>query len=131
MAEKGILAYFRSPEEAESCVPKLKALRAADVQIDAIGEYPGEGVTETMNPLSNSDFPGLPYLTLGATVGNQDARVLMATDVDASGMADGSGELLANNADDMTRRNILLTVVVDEGTYDQALRVINEAGGKV
>lgn len=131
MSEKGIMAYFRTTEDAQSCVPKLKALRAADVQIDQVGEYPGDGIGETLNPLSNSDFPGLSYLTLGADSGNLDARILMAADVDASGMADGSKELLMNDPDDMTRRNVLLTVVIDEASVEQAKRVIRDAGGSV
>lgn len=131
MAEKSILAYFQSRQQAESCVPKLRALRAADIQIDQFGEYPGHGVEETFNPLSNSDFPGLAYLTLGGSGMSQDARILTAVDVDASGMADGSRELLAPDPEDMTRRDILLTVVLDEATYDQAMRVIREAGGNI
>ncbi|WP_281888289.1 hypothetical protein [Paenibacillus sp. YYML68] len=131
MSEKGILAYFHSREAAEGCVPKMQALRAADVQVSEIGVNPGEGVTETMNPLSNSGFPGLSYLSLGETVGNSDARVMMAADVDASGMADGSRELLTSGGDAMTSGTVLLTVVVDEAAYNQALRVIQEAGGQV
>ncbi|CAG7634624.1 hypothetical protein ACFQI7_06155 [Paenibacillus allorhizosphaerae] len=128
MAERGILAYFHSPQEAEGCVSKLKALRAIDVQIDKIGQYPGHGIDETYNPLSNSDFAGLAHLTLGAAPSSQDARILMAANPDASGMSDGGHDFYT---DDMTRRDTLLTVVVDEATFDQALRVIEEAGGRI
>ncbi|MCZ8511156.1 hypothetical protein O9H85_01620 [Paenibacillus filicis] len=129
MAEKGILAYFNSVAEAQSCIPKLKALRAIDIQVDRIGTYPGGGISETFNPLSNN-FPGLTYLTSAAAPMDRDAGILTAVNVDASGMADGSRELLTSDPDDMTRRDTLLTVVLDEASYEQALRVIREAGGR-
>jgi len=34
MSDKGIMASFGSPEDALSCISKLQALRAADLQID-------------------------------------------------------------------------------------------------
>lgn len=128
MAERGILAYFHSPQEAQSCVSKLKALRAIDVQVDKIGQYPGHGIDETFNPLSNTDFSGLSHLTLGAAPSSQDARILMAASPDASGMSDGGNDFYT---DDMTGRDTLLTVVVDEAAYEQAVRVIEEAGGRI
>ncbi|CAG7639508.1 hypothetical protein PAESOLCIP111_04043 [Paenibacillus solanacearum] len=128
MAERGILAYFHSPQEAQGCISKLQALRAIDVQIDKVGQYPGQGNDETFNPLSNSDFDGLSHLTLGAAPSSQDARILMAASPDASGMSDGGHDFYT---DDMTRRDTLLTVVVNEAAYDQAVRVIEEAGGRI
>ncbi|TDF96755.1 hypothetical protein [Paenibacillus piri] len=131
MAEKGILAYFRSPAEAESIVPKLKALRAVDVAVDKIGQFSGDGATESMNPLTGG-FPGLSFLTLGAEGIDQDTAVLAAADPDASGLSspravDGSIE----NYGGIEGRDTLLTVVIDERSYELALRVIQDAGGKV
>ncbi|WP_159883800.1 hypothetical protein [Paenibacillus puerhi] len=34
MSERGIMASFGSPEEALSCISKLQALRATDLQVD-------------------------------------------------------------------------------------------------
>ncbi|UUZ96159.1 hypothetical protein LJK87_18500 [Paenibacillus sp. P25] len=129
MAEKGIMAYFTTPAEAEKCVPKLRALRALDIQVDRVGQFPGSGVSETFNPISNSDFPGLAYLTLGAAPMDRDAGILGAAEPDASGLSDGSRELMAAGQNGPNQRDILLTVVVDEASYEQALRVIREAGG--
>ncbi|TVY09143.1 hypothetical protein FPZ49_15535 [Paenibacillus cremeus] len=122
------MAFFHSPQEAQCCVPKLQALRAAAIQVDKFGQYPGHGIDETLNPLSHSNFSGLAHLTLAAGASNPDAAVLMAASPDASGMHDGSLDFYT---DDMSRRDTLLTVVVDEAVHSQALRVIEEAGGRI
>lgn len=124
MAEKNILAYFKSPEEAEEVVSKLKAMRAVDVQIDRISRFPGEPVEETFNPLTGN-VSGLGALTSDADVSNKDVGVLIAADVTASGMSDGRQE------DVVTGRDILLTAVVEEDIHQQALKVIEESGGLI
>lgn len=121
MAEKSILAYFHSLEEAEGVASKLRALRAIDVSVDRFGKYPGDGVDHVMNPIT-SDFPGLSYLTQSADFDSRDAAVLAAADVDASGLAGGAESGL-------TGRDVVLAAVVDESIYEQALRVVHEGGG--
>lgn len=121
MAERSILAYFHSPEEAEGVASKLRALRALDVSVDRFGKYPGDGVDHIMNPIT-SDFPGLGYLTQSADFNSRDAAVLAAADVDASGMAGGAES-------GPTGRDVVLAAVVDESVYEQALRVIHDGGG--
>jgi len=123
MAEKNILAYFQSIEDAEGARAKLQALRAADISIDRIGRFPGEGVDRIMNPITG-DFPGIGYLTQDANFADKSAAILAAVDVTASGMSDGGQEAV-------TGRDVLLTVVIDEQNADQALRIIREAGGLV
>ncbi|NOU95481.1 hypothetical protein GC093_19945 [Paenibacillus sp. LMG 31456] len=130
MTEKGILAYFHSPAEAESILPKLKALRVIDVSVDKIGQFAGGGVSESINPLTGN-FPGLSYLTLGAEGMDIDSSILAAANADASGLSaprasDGSIEDYGG----INGLDTLLTVVVDEQSYDQALRVIRDAGGQ-
>lgn len=121
MAEKNILAYFNTPEQAEGAAAKLRALRVVDVSVDRIGMYPGDGNEGIENPIT-SDFPGLGYLTLDADFGGRSASILAAADPDASGMADRGDSGLAG-------KDVLLTAVVDESVHHQALRVIEEAGG--
>jgi hypothetical protein len=123
MAEKNILAYFHSPEQAEGIASKLKALRAVDVQIDRFGRYPGDGIEHVMNPITG-DFASLGNLTLNADFGNKSAAIAAAADPSASGMSDGG-------QGGPTGRDILLTAVVEESVYEQALRVIQEGGGLV
>ncbi|WNR46363.1 hypothetical protein [Paenibacillus roseipurpureus] len=48
MAEKAILAYFHSPEQAEAAATKLKALRAVEVQVDRFQNDVGHGLESAM-----------------------------------------------------------------------------------
>lgn len=123
MAEKNILAYFKSPEEAEGVSMKLKSLRVNDVSIDRFSRYPGEGVDHIMNPITG-DFASLGNLTLDADFSNKSAAILSAADVSASGMSDGG-------QGGPTGRDILLTAVVEEQIFDKALQVIKDGGGQV
>jgi hypothetical protein len=123
MAEKNILAYFHAPEQAEAIATKLKALRAAAVQVDRFSPHAGDGVDHIMNPITG-DITSLATLTQGADISSRDEGILFAADTTSSGLSDG-GE------SGVTGRDILLTAVVDESIYEQALRVINEGGGMV
>lgn len=121
--EKNILAYFKSPEEAEGAAQKLYALRAVDVSIDRFGKYPGDGLEQRQQPLTG-DFPSLASLSLDADVSGRSPGILMAAGTDASGMSDGG-------QGGPTGRDILLTAVVDESVHHQALRVVEQAGGQL
>jgi hypothetical protein len=123
MAEKNILAYFHSPEQAEAIASKLNALRAIAVQVDRFSRYPGEGMNNIMNPLTGN-ITSLATLTQGAEISSRDEGILIAADPSASGMSDGGDG-------GVTGRDILLTAVVDESVYEQALRVIEQGGGMV
>lgn len=124
MGEKNILAYFHSPAEAESIVPKLRALRVAEVSVDRIGELHGAEVGQNVHPITG-DFPGLAFLTLGSDSPAVTGGVLATASVDATGLSNG-GEY-----DEEKRLDTIMTVIVDEQYHEQALRVIREAGGKI
>ncbi|KAA9007672.1 hypothetical protein F4V43_04095 [Paenibacillus spiritus] len=118
MAEKSILAYFKSPEEAESVSRKLQSMRVVDMSIDTFSRYSG-GFNDAYIPANGQ------ITTLGtAATGQVDAGVMAAADPSASGMSDGG-------AGGPTGRNVLLTVVIDESTFHQALSIIEEAGGMI
>ncbi|GIQ69707.1 hypothetical protein DUZ99_05510 [Xylanibacillus composti] len=121
MAEKNILAYFKSPEEAEGVKAKLEVLRAIDISIDRFSRYPGDGVEHIENPITG-DITSLADLTLGADVSSRSAGILTAVDPGASGLSDGG-------QDDPVGRDILLTAVMPEETHEQAIQVIEQAGG--
>lgn len=121
--DKNILAYFKSPDEAEEVLHKLQALRVVDARIDRIARYPGDAPEVPSNP-SQGHMTGLPGLTQGSMESNPSAGVLIAADPAASGMSDGG-------AGGVTGRDILLTAVVDESVHHKALRIVEEAGGLV
>jgi hypothetical protein len=120
---KNILAYFKSPEEAEAVCAKLKALKVVDLRIDRISRYAGDPVDETMNPLTGN-ITGLGGLVMDADETSASAGILMAADPSASGMSDGG-------QGGPTGRDILLTAVVDEQIHQKVLRLVTECGGLV
>lgn len=124
MAEKNILAYFKSPEQAEKALEQLKPLKLIDSSINRFDGYPGDGSDRILNPIT-SDFPGLGYLTLGGDFPDRDAAILAATSVDASGMSAGAEK------DETAGRDILLTVVIEEDDFAKAMAIIEKAGALV
>jgi hypothetical protein len=124
MAEKSILAYFHSPEQAELALQQMKQLRLVDSSIDRIDGYPGNGIDHMDNPIT-SDFPGLGYLTLGGDFDDRNAGILAAASVSASGMSSGGRE------NRVTGRDILLTIVIEEEDYERAIRIVQDADATV
>lgn len=120
VGEKNILAYFKSPEEAEGAARKLQALRVVDLSIDRFSRYPGEGY-DPLNPVTGK-ISSLAAITQDAEITNRSAGILSAADPAASGMSHGG-------QGGPTGHDILLTVVVDESSHHQALRIIEELGG--
>lgn len=121
--EKNVLAYFKSPEEAEAVSAKLKAMKVVDLRIDRISRYVGDPVDETINPLTGN-ITGLGGLLMDADETSASAGILMAADPSASGMSDGG-------QGGPTGRDILLTAVVDEQIHQKVLRLVTESGGLV
>jgi hypothetical protein len=103
MSQKNILAYCQSPEQAEGIANKLKALRVVDVQVENFSLYPEAG---------------------SSRLSSIDEDILLEAAPSENGMSDAED----NN---MIRTNIVLTAIVDESIYEQALRVIHEGGGSV
>jgi hypothetical protein len=126
MAEKGILASFNDPAKAEAIASKLKALRSVDVQIDRISRYPEETINDTpYTPTGRIN--SLATLTQDAAISSIDAGILVSADPAASGLSDG----VSGPGGGVTGKDILLTAVVDESIYEQALRVIQDGGGEI
>lgn len=103
MGEKNILAYFKSPEEAEGVQRKLNSLRAIDVSVERFSRNAEESI-----PLDVSNSVGILY----------------GSDPAESGMSHGG-------QGGPTGHDILLTAVVDESVHHQALRIIEESDGKI
>ncbi|RJE84289.1 hypothetical protein D3P07_23255 [Paenibacillus sp. 1011MAR3C5] len=124
MAEKNILAYFRSPKQAEKALHRIKSLKLVDSSIDRFDGYTGDGVDHIMNPLT-SNFDSLASLTLGGDFPDPDAGVLASTSVSASGMSSGGED------NETSGRNILLTIVIEDDDFDKAMAIVQEEGALV
>jgi hypothetical protein len=124
MAERNVLAYFRSEEEAKAALGRMARLRIADSSIRRVDRFPGGGMHDIMNPV-NGDFPGLGFLVYGTDFPGSSAGILAAADVSASGLSTGGSD------NRVTGRDVLLTVVVDEQDYEQAVRIAMDGGAVV
>lgn len=122
MAEKSILAYFRSPEEAEVAALKLKSLRIDNVSIDRFSKYSGQSY-DYSNVISDT-MRGLGYASYSGFFGVTNEGILSAADPSSSGMSHGG-------AGGPTGYDILLTVVLDDANYLQAVRIIEQTGGRL
>jgi hypothetical protein len=121
--EKNVLAYFKTRDEAQEVLNKLKALRVEDARIDHVAKYPQESREIQINP-ATGNVSSLGELTQEAEVSSRDAGILMAADPAASGLSDGGGN-------GVTGRDILLTAIVNESIHHQVLHLVEQAGGKV
>ncbi|AIQ37343.1 hypothetical protein R50345_23535 [Paenibacillus sp. FSL R5-0345] len=119
MSERSILAYFKSPEEAEGVARKLRALRAIEISIDRFSRYGGTSFSSGVNPVT-----GNVARMDSLTAERAHTGILAAADTSASGMSHGGDG-------GPTGRDILLTVILHSESYDQALRLIEEAGGMI
>ncbi|QRG67664.1 hypothetical protein [Brevibacillus choshinensis] len=123
MKERNILAGFHTEEEAGKAAEALKQAGFSIVQIDRVGQFPGDGNESIMNPISGQ-IPSLGSMTLAGDFPNgRDASVLAAASPDASGMAD--------RGDDNLNRSVLLTAVVPEERGDEATQIVTSCGGMV
>ncbi|CAM4182891.1 MULTISPECIES: hypothetical protein [Paenibacillus] len=119
MSEKSILAYFKSPEEAEGVSRKLQALRVTELSIDRFTRFSGGGLQNAVNPVTGS----LARMD-SMTAVSAHSGILSAAHTSSSGMSHGGDG-------GPTGRNILLTVIVQPESYQQALSIIEEAGGMI
>lgn len=122
MAERNILAYFKTPEQAEQAAAQLKSMGIGDVQVDRFSKYSGGSEDRLINPLTGQ-ISSLSDLTLG-DISTRDIGVLTAADVSASGMSSG-GETSVSG------RDVLVAAIVDDAQYDQAVQIVRTGGGLV
>ncbi|KZE72968.1 hypothetical protein L8C07_02375 [Paenibacillus sp. CMAA1739] len=122
MGEKNILAYFKSPEEAQGAARKLEALRVTDMSIDRFSRYPRQSTGNAGLPVFSGQINSLSSLTQGVEFTDRSPAILAAADPVASGMSDGG-------QGGPTGRDILLTAVVDESIHHQAMSIVEQAGG--
>lgn len=122
VADKSVLAYFRTEDNAQAALRRLRSeVRLADARVERIDHMGGELPEIPFNPIAGG-FPGLGYLTLGAQSMTTGERVLAAAAPAASGLAYG-GETAGEE--------VLLTAVVDERDHDRAIKVVRDCGGRL
>jgi hypothetical protein len=121
MAEKNILAYFNTVEQAEQIANQFKSMGISDYQIDRVHKYPEGTADNLMNPVTGQ-IGSLSDLTLGDISG--DIGPLTAADTSASGLSDGGGT-------SVTGRDVLLAAIVDESQYEQIRSQIRSNGGLI
>ncbi|MBC2722553.1 hypothetical protein [Desulfosporosinus sp.] len=122
MAEKNIIAYFKSPEEANKVADQMKSLGVEDIQIDRFGKYPLGSADQLSSP-GTGELSSQATLTLGASEG-RDTGILASADVSASGMSDGGENPISG-------RDIVLAAIVDQSVFDKAKQFIKDADGLV
>lgn len=121
MAERSILAYFNTPDQAERALERLKTLKLIDSRIERFDGMPGDGVDRIMNPITGN-FGSLGSLTLSGNFDNRSAGILAASSVSASGYSSGGPD------NEVTGRDILLTAIVEEQDLEKAQQIVDEAG---
>ncbi|MEK3879346.1 hypothetical protein [Paenibacillus sp. FSL M7-0420] len=119
MSEKSILAYFKTPEEAEGVSRKLQALRAEEISIDRFSRFGGSEQKPGVNPVTGN-LASMDSMTAVS----DHTGILAAAHTSGSGMSHGGDG-------GPTGRNILLTVIVDAAVHGQAMSLIEEAGGMI
>ncbi|GMK37821.1 hypothetical protein PCCS19_08750 [Paenibacillus sp. CCS19] len=124
MAERPVFAYFNTPEQANQALEQLQSLKLVEYAIERIDGYAGPGY-QSIDQVGNTitgNFPGLGYLTLSGDFDLPDSGILAAASVSASGYSSGSPE------NRVTGRDIMLVAIVDEEDYEQASKIVKEAG---
>lgn len=124
MAERTVMAFFKSPDQAEQALQQMSEVNVIDSSIDRFDGYPGNGIDHIENPITG-DFPGLGYLTLSGDFDDRNAAILAATSVSASGMSSGGAD------NEVTGRDILLTVVIEDTDYDRVMDIVQKMGAIV
>ncbi|WP_040948897.1 hypothetical protein [Gorillibacterium massiliense] len=120
MAEKSVLAYFNTPEQAQQALEKMNSEFALiDSSIDRFDGYPGEGYTAAYPVTGN--MQGLGALTLDGAFG-RDSGILAAASTSASGLSSGAAGNYVSGMD------TLLVAVVQEENRDRAMEIAQEFG---
>jgi hypothetical protein len=120
--ERSILARFAHGPEAEQTLMQLKEADFAEVQMDRIGKFGVDPDVDMERPAIAGDEPSLAAATLEPAQMDDNTRILMAAMPEASGMA---GPYTADQTP------FLVTVLTHQDRVQEAVRIIEENGGRV
>ncbi|KUG03394.1 hypothetical protein ASZ90_019182 [hydrocarbon metagenome] len=119
--EKSILAYFSDRQQAQDAALALKEVGYVDLQIDGFSLYPSRRVFQSY-PVNLSSM-----VLNSREYGIQDSRPghdpLMAADPSVSGMS--------SPAESAPGYSYLLTLVIRQDRFDEALQILRQHGAKV
>lgn len=118
VGEKNLLAFFKSPEDAEEAKRRLQALGIDTVRITPVDRFPSED--RDWFPLSLSGGMPLAKLTEEKVPSGRNEAILMAANPVSSGMSDGEGSVSGYNH--------LLIAVMDEALHHEAISIVREMG---
>ncbi|MBN2908703.1 hypothetical protein JQC72_04105 [Polycladomyces sp. WAk] len=121
MKEQGILAYFRTEEQANKAAEELKRRGVENVQVDRFSVFPSTEERDLDNPIAEP-ISSLAQNVMDAYISSPDAGVLAAAHPSASGMADGSR---------ITDEDVLVTAVVDESRLEEMRALLASMGARL
>jgi len=122
LKEQGILAYFRTEEQANKAAEELKRRGVEVVQVDRFSVFPSTEERDLDNPIAEP-ISSLAQNVMDAYISSPDAGVLAAAQPSASGMADGSGW--------KTDEDVLVTAVVDESRLEEMRALLASMGARL
>lgn len=121
--ERSILASFEHGPDAEAALKALKQEGFEEAQMDRIGKFGVDPDNDMQRPGIAGNETSMAAATLDPAALDDDSRVLLAATPEASGLSGGSTMF--------EHRPFLVTVVTTEQQVDDAVRIINEHGGRV
>ncbi|PTX55130.1 hypothetical protein C8P63_12110 [Melghirimyces profundicolus] len=121
MGERNVIAFFRTEPQAKKAVRQLKAQGFDTVELSRFSLSPKEDGSDLDNPIAEP--PSSLSTVTGAPVTGHDPGILKAVDIHSSGMADGSDEF---GAEDLS-----VTVITDEGRFEEAEKILEQMGGRL
>lgn len=122
MPKKSVVGYFKSREEAEHAVNRLRTLGVTDVQIDESGRSTRgifRGVVDRITS-GLSDLGGL----MSGTAGKREDEDLPVFETD-------TGDSDREESGGLARSSVFVKAEVDETFHDRAVEILRESGGTV
>lgn len=120
--ERSILASFQSGPQAEAAVGALRRAGFTEIQLDRVGSFGLEQAVDEQRPALAGDEGSLARTVLGPGQIDSNAAVLLDASTTVSGMSGAPTDLVPP---------FLVTAVVAQQRADEAVRLLEEYGGRV
>ncbi|MBZ4687165.1 MAG: hypothetical protein JG764_798 [Clostridiales bacterium] len=123
--EQSILATFPSDTWARKAVKELKKMGVISVSLDRVSKYGANNDTEYNNPIAGQagTVTGLTLYSANTNYfSNNDERILRTSAPEVSGFGNKDYGIAGGEG-------FLVSVVVEDGKVDKALKIIKENNG--